>query len=172
MNIDELALTFLTTICASGLGAWLSIRYLPLKARKDEWEWKKSIEAKQFFLDSLTELTFLSGSFVECYINETFNLPDKNEVELRKEILSIVRRVHQQGEGQCLHLTSQQRKVVTGFLQESLSTLNDCEKQMPCPIDDGQGKKDAYFLTLFNSVNNCSTKYLNEFKKCVGFSPR
>ena len=112
------------TLIAAGTGAWLSIKFFPIKAKKDERNWQKAIEAENRVFSSLSKIYFLSRHYLHSEYNEKYSMSELGLAETEKEILTIIKGLHKDQFEISIFLNDKQNKVFKTFLEQTQMAMN------------------------------------------------
>jgi len=125
VTLMEEAIRFGTTLLAAGAGAWLSIRFFPLKAKQDEWLWSKKIEAQEFVFNTLSEIAFVIHNYLKSEYVDEYSMSGKNLRDTEEIAFGGVKRLHERAAGLTFLLTEAQNKYLDEFLVESQKVLDE-----------------------------------------------
>lgn len=163
LELVRIAASFL----AAGMGAWLSIRFLPLKAKKDEWIWKKNIETLEFLFDTLSKISFVAKNHILNEYTERVSMSQLTSNESENLIFSLVQDLHEQSAGMTLLLSKRQNKALTDFLKKSKKILDEAKTSWgQWDVDDQEAVIDHINLTL-SKLGTQASESLKKLKKAT-----
>jgi hypothetical protein len=150
---------------AAAIGAWLSIRFLPLKAKKDEWIWKKNIETLEFLFNSLSRIHFVVENHIHSEYTGRFSMTKLTHNESENLVFSLVRELHKQSSGMSLALSKTQNKVLTGYINKSQKILDDARVTWGQWYEDDQESIIEHTNTTLSKLGTQAYKSLKKLKK-------
>ncbi|WP_300521781.1 hypothetical protein [Alcanivorax sp.] len=160
--------SFLSTVVAAGIGSWLTVRFFPLQAKKDEWEWQRRTEAQEFVFDSLSQIVFLSHNLVKSYLADDFSMSGKGLNESEKTIYDLLRGLHGRKAGLGLHLEPLQKEILDEFAIDSQDVLDAANKTWGLwHHDDHESEVDHRTGTL-SDLAKCASRYLERMEATLG----
>lgn len=124
---EEIVKTGLT-ILAAGAGAWLSIRFFPLKAKKDEWFWKKQVECECYVMEALSEIMFLVNQNLGSEYDDQFSMSGLSVNETETTVQGKIREIHQRSASLNAYLNGKQSKQLLTFLNESQKCMDEARQ--------------------------------------------
>jgi hypothetical protein len=150
---------------AAGIGAWLSIRFLPLKAKKDEWIWKKNIETLEFLFNSLSKIHFVAENHIYSEYAGKVSMAKLTHNESEELIFSLVRELHKQSAGMTLVLSKAQNKVLSGYLNKSQKILDEASASWNEWSEGDQEAIIEHSNTTLSNLGSQADKSLQKLKK-------
>lgn len=115
------------TVIASGFGAWLSVRFFPLKAKQDEWLWEKRIGSQEFLFDRLSKIVFLSHNYLRSEF-EGYSMAGMSADDLESTIFKSVREIHERSASLGLFLNRTQKGFLEAFLSDSHEVMDEASE--------------------------------------------
>lgn len=155
------------TFAAAGVGAWLSIRYLPLKAKHDEWRWNKRIQAQEFVFDALSEIAFVSQSHLSSEFGESFSMAGLKVTETETIIFDQIRSLHKREAELSLSLTDEQSLVLKKFLQLTQTTLNAAKESWDYVDHNDPHKVEAHTNQTIEELRTIAAESLRQLEPLI-----
>ena len=158
---------FVGTLLAAGGGAWLSVRFLPLKAKKDEWQWKKRIEAQELVFNTLSEISFVAHNYIKSEYADKVSMSGKNFPDSNDIVFGGTRLLHEKSAGLSLLLSEAQSEYLEEFLSESQKALDEAGKTW------GQWEQGDHFAetdhisSSISELGVIAESCLNKLKKSI-----
>lgn len=163
--------SFLSTIVAAGIGSWLTVRFFPLQAKKDEWEWQRRTEAQEFVFDSLSQIVFIGHNLVKSHIADDVSMSGKGLEESEKIIYDLLREIHGRKAGLGLHLEPLQKEILDEFAIDSQGVLDAANETWgQWHHGDHESEVDHRTGTL-SDLSECARGYLARMEDTLGAHP-
>ena len=150
---------FVMTLVASGFGAWLSVRYLPISAKKAEYQWKKRLESEQQAASLLCKIDFLSHHYLASEYADKFSVSGKGLKETQLEVIASIREFHMNVFEWVPHLDKKYNKAIRAFLSASQLVLDKYRESYAHTEIIDQDDVDLLYqdllLAISKSVGEC-----------------
>jgi len=159
---------WLSTMVSAGIGAWLSVRYLPLKAKKDEWYWEKQRKAESFLLSAIGKINFLTNHTLLDHYADEYSMAGKCITDVEKEVITIIKKVHEQAGVMQPFISNRHFQILERFLVDSKNVM-DVAKETWGLWDNTPGPEMAseeydHSLRTLSSISNVSDIALTELQ--------
>ncbi|MEX1668374.1 hypothetical protein AB4876_05590 [Zhongshania guokunii] len=162
MSNEIEVLDLFLTLLASGTGAWLSIRYLPMQAKKAEYQWRQRLDSEQQVKSSLCKIDFISHHYLASEYGERFSLSGKSLIDTQKEVISMLREFHFRAFEWMPYLDKKYLDTVRGFLTSSQRALDahreNCVNRHISDQDDVDGLYNDLLMALSEAVGDALPK--------------
>jgi len=160
-------LRLLGTLVVAGLGAWLSIRFLPLRAKQDEWKWQRKLESQEFIFDNLSGIVFVAQNCINSEISSAASITGLNVAATEKFVFDNVRNIHERSAGLSLSLTYEQNEVLKKFLDETQQTLNDAKLSWGAWYSDDHDSEEFHCLKTIDTIKAIAEQSLKDMKQTI-----
>lgn len=155
------------TFAAAGVGAWLSVRYLPLKAKHDEWRWNKKIQAQEFIFDALSEMAFVSQNHLNSEFHDSFSMAGLKVTETETIIFDRIRSLHKREAGLSLSLTDEQSFALKQFLELTQKAL-DAAKESWDDVDPNDPREiEAHTNQTIEELGTIAVESLKQLRPLI-----
>ena len=166
--LESELLQWLGTMLSAGIGAWLSIRYLPLKAKKDEWYWERQRKAESFLLSAIGKINFLTNHTLLDHYADEYSMAGKSITDAEKEVLALIRKIHEQAGIMQPFISRRHFNILERFLVDSKNVMDVAKETWGCweCTSDLQQAEEEYHHTLktLSSISDISTEALIELQ--------
>lgn len=154
-----------STLLAAGFGAWLSVRFLPLRAKQDEWKWKRQIDAQEFILDNLSEIAFVGHNLMKSEIDSAVSMAGLDIQKTEEIIFDKVRKIHERSVGLSLFLSEQQNAIVREFIDRTQKTLDESKRSWGQWHSEDTDSEEAHRVGTIGALEIIATQSLKKMQK-------
>lgn len=158
---------WVSTLIAAGGGAWLSIRFFPLKAKHDQWLWSKKIEAQELVFDTLSEIVFVAQNHLRSEYGERFSMAGLRVTETEKIIFERVRLLHKRDAGLSLFLTNEQSSVLEGFIESTQSALDAARESWSRVNPEDPNDIEQHTNNTISAIGGIAEESLHKLKPLI-----
>lgn len=167
INLISEVLKFLLTVLAAGFGAWLSVRIFPMKAKQDEWRWRRRLEAQEFIFDKLSEIMFMIHGYLSREYSERYSMAGLSGSDTEKVVYKNLKALHKRSESLRLILPEKQVTVFDKFLSESQSVMDNAVETWGQWDEDDYHAMEVHTHKTLDDIHEVVSTTLDEFKKAI-----
>ncbi|WP_415882606.1 hypothetical protein [Neptuniibacter sp. QD34_54] len=154
------AVTFVT----AGFGAFVSVGYLQLKAKRDEWFWKKRVEGEEKVISSVSKLQFISSHYLNSEFSEKYSMAGMGLGESETAAIALVRELHEGAFEITPYLRKYQRECFENFLNNTQSALDEAKEDWRTVDQDDPLDMERNAVNLLAALEAIASSALEEFK--------
>lgn len=158
---------FLATVIAAGVGAWLSVRFFPLKAKQDEWQWKKQIEAQELLFNTLSEISFVSHNYLKGEYLEEFSMSNQGMEGTETIVFDGVKLLHQRSAALSLVLSKKQNQHLSEFLDKTQSALDEARQSHGQWDQDDSAAEEQHSNDTIGELGVIAKSTLSDLKETI-----
>lgn len=156
-----------TTLLAAGLGAWLSVRFLPVKAKQDEWLWQKKLEAQEYLFNNLSEVFFVSKHYLNGEFGERYSMSGKSLSATEEYVQSGVADLHKRAASLQMLLTSQQSEILNEYLSATQQVMDKARDTWGEWDQDDEYAVESHTNTTISDLHRESKLSLKKLKGTI-----
>lgn len=166
MSLFELVLSEgLIPMVAAGVGAWLSVRYMPLKAKKDEWFWRNRRRSKTYLFTTLGKINFMTLHTLLDHHKDEYSMAGKTLKETETEAMTLIEKLHGNAGVMQPFLSARNKEILKEFLMGSKAVLDNAKQTWGLLDRNEPSAEYDHTLTTVSAIHDVSQSALDQLKK-------
>lgn len=161
------AFRWVSTLLAAGFGAWLSVRFLPLRAKQDEWKWRRRIDAQEFVFNNLSEISYVGHNLIKSEIDSAVSMAGLDLQKTEVVIFDNVKKIHKRSRGLSLFLSEQQNDVLKQFMDETQEVLDEAKSSWGQWDQGDDEAEEGHRVSTIGKLEAIATGSLKEMDKAI-----
>jgi hypothetical protein len=152
-------------VAANLFALFIAQIFFPLKLKIKTWEWESQRKAREEFIEAVSRVDFIARGYVASELSNKFSFAGLSLLDTEKELLSILKKMHNEGQKIRPYLSNSERKLFDNFLSdlaEAYDEAKDCYNQWN---QDDQMAEEQHSLNLIEAHANIARNILQSLVK-------
>ncbi|WP_163559975.1 hypothetical protein [Halomonas sp. NO4] len=163
--MTDIATSFFTTLAALALGAYLSIGFFPLHAKRREWKWQKEIWAREYFFERISRIAFLSDHFVRGELSNEYSMAGTQASDMEKEITLCAKEIHANAHKAMLYMQANELEALERYIEEIQAGFNHAKDTWRQWHDDDHLAEEFHTIEFIDLQGKAAKNALNKLTR-------
>lgn len=155
---------FLLPLSGVVVGAWLSNSVFPFKLRRREWRWDKEVWARELVFEHVSRISFVAEHYFKGEYDDQFSMSGLTMPEADREILSLIKDLHQNGHKIRIYLDKKNAEVFDNYLVESQNGYDHAKETWNQWMPDDDMAEIGHTENTISEQGKVASEALRAFK--------
>ncbi len=139
---------FLLLVVANLFALFVAQVFFPLRLKIKTWEWEKRRQAREEFIEAVSRVDFIAHGYVASELGDRFSFAGLSLPDTEKELLSILKKMHNEGQKIRPYLSRHERRLFDKFLNDFAKAYDEAKESYGQWYQDDQMAEEQHSLNL------------------------
>lgn len=154
--------SFILLVASNLIALFIAQVIFPFKLKSVVWKWEKRIKAKEDFVKSISRMDFITRCYIDGEQDNKFSLAGLSLIDTEKEVLEIIRNLHNEGQNIRPYLSKYEKCIFDDFIKLSSQAYNDAKENYGQWYPDDQMAEELHSLDLIQIQSKIACKILKK----------
>lgn len=160
-----LAWSFLVLVVANLFALYVAQVFFPFWLKTKTWEWEKERHAREFFIELLSRIDFIARGYIDSEMRNKFSFAGLSLPETEKELLSLLQKMHNEGQKIRPYLSKSDRSLFDEFLKKSSIAYDEAMDTYGQWYQDDHMAEEQHSLNLIGAQAEIANRILQSLVK-------
>ena len=158
-------LSFLVLVVANLFSLFIAQIFFPLHLKIKTWEWESRKKAREEFIEVVSRVDFIARGYVASELGNKFSFAGLSLLDTEKELLSILSKIHNEGQKIRPHLSKSERKLFDKFLSDLSKAYDEAKDSYSQWYQDDHMAEEQHSLQLIEAQAKIASNVLQSLVK-------
>lgn len=140
--------SFLLLVVANLCALFIGQVFFPFRLKTKIWEWEKNQHARATFIEAVSRVDFIARGYMGCEVGNKFSFAGLSLPETEKELLSILHKMHDEGQKIRPYLSKSEKRLFDEFLKKSSIAYDEAKDTYQQWYQDDHMAEELHSLNL------------------------